>query len=158
MRGFVIIFWDWTRLKLVQYLHLNIWSDPFQLVLTRTIKMDFSGYIPERFGGLRSLNEYRSKVGNIQYQLTSMFLVSANLYWIVVDLKFQGLRMLSQLILNVNWRLMHLDIFHVLGTLLVLWFCHIPEAKGPYCRLSKRNCVPKSTLFVKIQKRFTNHF
>ena len=48
-----------------------------------------------------------------------MFLVSANLYWVVVDLKFQGLRMLSQLILNVNWRLMHLDILHVLGTLLV---------------------------------------
>ena len=89
-------------------------------MLTRTIKMDFSGYVPERLGGLRSLNEYRSKVGNIQYQLTSMFLVGTNLYWVVVDLKFQGLRMLRLVILNVNWRLMHLDILHVLGTLLVL--------------------------------------
>ena len=48
-----------------------------------------------------------------------MFLVRANLYWVVVDLKFQGLRMLRLVILNVNWRLMHLDILHVLRTLLV---------------------------------------
>jgi hypothetical protein len=54
--------------------------------------------------------------------------------------------------------LMHLDILHVLGTILVLWFCHIPEAKWPYCRLSLRNSFPKSTLFLKIQNRFTNHF
>ena len=86
MRGFVIIFCDGVGLKLVQYLHLYICSTSFQLVLTRPIKMDFSWNIPERLGGLRGLNENRSKVGNIQNQLTSMLLVRTNLNRVVFNL------------------------------------------------------------------------
>ena len=67
-----------------------------------------------------------------------MFVVSVDLYRVVVDLQIHTFTVLCLSVLNVYGRLMHLNMFHVVGALLVPGLCHVPEAERSHsCRVGE---------------------
>ena len=129
VRCFMITVRDDPLLHLVEYLHLHICPGALELMLAWTIEMHLCCLVLDRLVVSRDLHMYVAEVFYIEYELPSVLLVCTDLDGVVLDLQAESLGILRLHILEVDRRLMHLHVLHMLRALLVSRFCHVPKRK-----------------------------